>query len=214
MEFIKNRKIRNAISFTLFMAMLVFIGFALFVPKPVVEEPLVDALFEESPVASQTGAGELSGADTIEDPGTPAETPVEPPAEVAGAEVTADNITLAVNAERYANGLQPLQRDPKLDAAAQAKLSDMLAKGYFAHLSPEGNDHTFFIEAAGYQHAQVNKAAGENLARQFTTTQDTVAAWMASPTHRRNIVNAVYEETGVATNGNVTVQLFAGEETK
>ena len=43
-------------------------------------------------------------------------------------------------------------------------------------------------------------AAGENLALgDFKNANELVAAWMASPGHRANILNGVYRDIGVAT---------------
>ncbi|MBQ6437976.1 hypothetical protein IJJ12_01170, partial [bacterium] len=51
-----------------------------------------------------------------------------------------------------------------------------------------------FIAAAGYQY----QAAGENLARDYTDEHELVAAWLASPSHRANILNTQFADTGVA----------------
>jgi hypothetical protein len=60
------------------------------------------------------------------------------------------------------------------------------------------------------------KAAGENLAINFTDAKEQQSAWMESKTHRANILNANYREIGVAVvegkidgqHSIVTVQLF------
>ncbi len=43
-----------------------------------------------------------------------------------------------VNDERRAIGLKPLAPDPEMTAVARAHLADMFARGYFAHVSPDG----------------------------------------------------------------------------
>jgi hypothetical protein len=80
-----------------------------------------------------------------------------------------------------------------LDAAAQAKADDMAAKGYFSHTGPDGKEPWAWIKEAGYSY----QYAGENLAVRFTDSADVVNAWMASPTHRANIVKPAYTEIGV-----------------
>ncbi|HET6827852.1 MAG TPA: CvpA family protein, partial [Ramlibacter sp.] len=45
-----------------------------------------------------------------------------------------------LNAERTQRGLKPLQADPQLLPVARAHSRDMFARGYFAHVSPEGRD--------------------------------------------------------------------------
>jgi hypothetical protein len=81
----------------------------------------------------------------------------------------------------------------------------MFAKNYWAHNSPTGTTPWDFITASGYKYV----VAGENLAKNFSTSQAVVNAWMASPTHKDNIVKPSYKEIGFAVvNGTLN-----GEET-
>ena len=93
----------------------------------------------------------------------------------------------------------------------------MFADNYWAHNSPKGKTPWSFIVNAGYHYT----LAGENLAKNFDTSQGVVNAWMASSTHRDNIVKPGYTDIGFAVvngvlNGEETtlvVQMFgAGEE--
>lgn len=116
-------------------------------------------------------------------------------------DITVDKVVAATNAERAKYGLAPLQYNSTLSAAALAKGQDMFNNQYWAHTSPSGKEPWGFIQDAGY----VYQVAGENLARDFMTTPDMLLAWMASPTHKANIVNARYEDIGVAViNGNLS----------
>ena len=109
------------------------------------------------------------------------------------------------NAKRQATGLAPLSLNPQLSQAAALKAQDMFAKGYWAHNSPTGATPWDFVTGAGYRYV----VAGENLAKNFSTSQAVVDAWMASPTHRENIVKPSYKEIGFAVvNGELN-----GEET-
>lgn len=83
----------------------------------------------------------------------------------------------------------------KLVAAAQAKADDMAEKGYFAHDSPDGKTSWHWFREAGYSFAY----AGENLAVDFSDSEDVVDAWMDSPTHRANIRDGRFTEIGIAT---------------
>ena len=98
------------------------------------------------------------------------------------------------NGDRGTYGLASLDLNPRLVAVAQAKANDMAAKEYFAHVSPQGLDpwHWFKEEGYSYEHA------GENLAVDFSDSGDVERAWMASPTHRDNILSARYTEIGIA----------------
>jgi uncharacterized protein YkwD len=99
------------------------------------------------------------------------------------------------NDDRSAQALGELQVNPKLVAAAQAKVNDMAEKGYFAHETPEGYDSWHWFGLVNYEYSY----AGENLAVDFTESADVEKAWMASPTHRANILNDRYTEIGIAT---------------
>ncbi|HEY5799970.1 MAG TPA: CvpA family protein, partial [Burkholderiaceae bacterium] len=45
-----------------------------------------------------------------------------------------------VNQERAAAGLRPVAADPLITPVARAHSTDMLARGYFSHITPEGKD--------------------------------------------------------------------------
>jgi hypothetical protein len=107
--------------------------------------------------------------------------------------ITVDNIINLTNQSRQEYNLAPLSQNQLLDNAAQAKADDMLAKGYFAHVTPDGRTPWSFIVAAGYNYLM----AGENLAVNFTEAENVETAWMNSPDHRANILNQNYEEIGV-----------------
>jgi len=98
------------------------------------------------------------------------------------------------NAQRTSLGLNPLTLNTQLSEAAAKKASDMFAKDYWAHNSPTGTTPWDFISGVGYHYV----VAGENLAKNFTTSQAVVDAWMASPTHRANIVKSGYRDIGFA----------------
>lgn len=111
----------------------------------------------------------------------------------------------ATNSQRQSQGLAPLTLNSKLSQAAARKAQDMLEKNYWAHNSPTGSTPWEFITGAGYRYT----VAGENLAKNFSVSDDVVRAWMASPTHRDNIVKPSYKEIGFAiVNGKLQ-----GEET-
>ena len=98
------------------------------------------------------------------------------------------------NQERAKKGLQPLVENEALGNAAAAKGANMLAEDYWAHFAPSGKSPWDFILASGYRFTY----AGENLAKNFYTSPDVVTAWMNSPTHRDNLLNANYKDVGIA----------------
>lgn len=99
------------------------------------------------------------------------------------------------NIERDGANTVKLTRNVLLDKAAELKAEHMAKNNYFAHYSPEGVSPWYWFEQVSYQYAH----AGENLAVHFTDSDAVVEAWMNSPTHRANIVNANYTEIGVGT---------------
>lgn len=108
--------------------------------------------------------------------------------------VDQQEIIRLTNIERGKNGLGPVSEDARLNAAALAKAQNMFEENYWAHYSPSGKDPWGFINGSGYKFSY----AGENLAKSFYDSDDVVSAWMASRTHRENILNSHYENIGIA----------------
>lgn len=110
------------------------------------------------------------------------------------------------NAERQSDGQKPLEEDAELDAAAEKKAQDILAKQYFDHVNPDGHGPDYFVGSAGYEYITI----GENLALgNFADDRALVDAWMASPGHRENILRSQFQEIGVA----VVKGIFDGRST-
>lgn len=135
-----------------------------------------------------------------------------PVASVKADDITAAKIIELVNAERLLNGLDIVKESDLLNKAAKFKLKDMIENDYFAHTSPAGMTPWSWFEKSGYDY----KYAGENLAINFSSARSQHKAWMASPTHRKNILNPRYREIGIAIGEGkidgkesiVTVQMF------
>ena len=97
-----------------------------------------------------------------------------------------------VNRERVAAGLQPLAADPELTEVARQHSTDMFARGYFAHDTPEGRDPFERMREAGVRFA----TAGENLAL-APTVQVAHTGLMNSPGHRANILHKDFGRVGI-----------------
>jgi hypothetical protein len=106
---------------------------------------------------------------------------------------TASEILSIVNAVRQENNLSPLRLQPTLSQAAEAKANAMIATNSWSHNTPTQTPWDF-IDQTGYTYA----IAGENLAKDFTDPKAVVEAWLNSPSHRENLLNGEYTETGVA----------------
>lgn len=105
-----------------------------------------------------------------------------------------------LNRERKSRGLSELIWESRLEEAAVKKGEHMIANNYFEHYAPDGTTPWYFINETGYRY----KLAGENLAMDFTTCEAVHDAWMASITHRDNMLNPKYEDYAIAiTNGKI-----------
>ncbi len=127
------------------------------------------------------------------------------PKTVFFADLTKTTLIQLTNQERQAMGLTTLKENPELDQAAQQKAQDMLAQDYFSHWSPTGVSPWYWFKEAGYSY----QLAGENLAIGFLDSEEVVNAWLNSPSHRANLVNSGFQETGMA----VLKGDFQGSET-
>ena len=124
---------------------------------------------------------------------------------ISASDITPSTIISLTNQERSAGGLNTLNQNAKLTAAAKAKAENMFEEQYWDHFGPNGETPWQFITAAGYNYVY----AGENLAKGFRTSEGVVEAWMASPTHRDNILSKNYKDIGVA----VVSGVLLGKET-
>jgi uncharacterized protein YkwD len=97
-----------------------------------------------------------------------------------------------VNAERARQGLKPLQPDPELAQVARAHSRDMLARGYFSHVAPEGKDAFNRMREANVRFL----TAGENLAL-APTLPAAHQGLMNSPGHRANVLRPQFGRLGV-----------------
>ena len=109
------------------------------------------------------------------------------------AAVLSSSVVALTNEERADRNLPTLTRNAQLDEAAQMKAQDMAAKGYYAHVSPEGITPMYWVERAGYKYLII----GENLVVNRKDAEQVVDAFMGSPGHRANILRSDFTEIGV-----------------
>jgi uncharacterized protein YkwD len=97
-----------------------------------------------------------------------------------------------VNQARSEHGLRALSADPEAAEVARAHSRDMLARGYFSHVSPQGHTPFERLQRAGVRY----RAAGENLALApaVTVAHDGL---MNSPGHRANLLNPRFGRVGI-----------------
>lgn len=132
---------------------------------------------------------------------------------VCAEEITSDDIISLTNQSRTQNNLPSLIENDVLNEVAKEKALDMIRNDYFSHTSPTNVTPWYWFEVNGYEY----KYAGENLAINYEDSISQHEAWMNSVTHRENILDPHYQETGAAVVegklGNkqviISVQLFA-----
>lgn len=116
----------------------------------------------------------------------------------------------AINEYRRENGLSELKAISKLQDVAKIKAEDIVENEYFSHNSANLGTPFEMLKNNDVKY----KCAGENLAGS-TTPEKAVEAWIDSPAHRDNILDADYEYTGIyvidsPVYGKIFVQIFLG----
>jgi uncharacterized protein YkwD len=118
-----------------------------------------------------------------------------------GAPLAASSATLClINRERRAHGLVPLRGNARLGRAAGRHAADMVRRGYFSHVSPEGQTFVDRLRDAGYL-GRCAWSVGETLAWGSGTEsspRSRVQEWMHSAPHRAVLLGRSYREAGIA----------------
>jgi uncharacterized protein YkwD len=122
--------------------------------------------------------------------------PVSQPSTVqaqARRNATIQRIVELINLRRREAGLAPLTIHQTLTACAQRYSEVQAAQSGINHTGPDGSTPGQRLSRCGYRW----KHYGENLAAGQVSAEEVVAAWMASPGHRRNILSAKVREIGI-----------------
>lgn len=109
-------------------------------------------------------------------------------------QISTSEVIRLTNEKRAQNGLPALTFNQLLTDSAKEKGEHMLTYDYWAHNAPDGTTPWYFFTKHGYNY----RYAGENLARDFSSASAAVDAWMASPSHRDNMLSPKYKDIGVA----------------
>jgi uncharacterized protein YkwD len=102
--------------------------------------------------------------------------------------------------QRALRGLPGLRPQEELAQAADAQSADMVHRRFFDHVTPDGHSFLDRIVATGYLRPAGSWALGENLAwgtGQDSSPRQVVAAWMASPPHRQNVLERQFRDVGI-----------------
>lgn len=130
-------------------------------------------------------------------------------------ELRADMLS-RINAIRTEHGLRPLKYNVLLEGSAQLYAEDMSVRGFFSHVSPDGQTLKDRALKGGYRDRSFSAdcfcvkgyALGENLAHGQRTPAEAVDAWMRSPPHRSAILSPEYKDVGFGYAGSYWVQHF------
>lgn len=114
--------------------------------------------------------------------------------DLLASEISSTALVEYANKDRQKQGLSALKYNKKLERAAFLKAENMFKLQYWAHYGPNKESPWQFIIQSGYSYAY----AGENLAKGFSDTSSVHDAWMASPTHRANIMDSQFQDVGIA----------------
>jgi uncharacterized protein YkwD len=120
-----------------------------------------------------------------------------------------------VDQERTDHGEAALAPNAHLQQSAQAHTESMVSGDYFEHDSPSGDTPLSRMTACGYIYSsQVGYEIGENIGwgtLELGTPRAIVAAWMASPGHRANILDARFRDTAIGVSPQVPSSLSQGQ---
>jgi uncharacterized protein YkwD len=104
-----------------------------------------------------------------------------------------------INSLRLGKGLGPLARSSALTRAAASHSEAMATLGFFEHASHNGTSLASRLERF-YRPRSQPWLVGENLAMfggGAPSAEAIVAAWMASPPHRANLLRQAYRDAGI-----------------
>jgi len=106
--------------------------------------------------------------------------------------VSEEKMLELINVERTKRGFKPLVMDNALRELARAHSGDMFARGFFAHVNPDGLDPFQRMAEAKIRYL----IAGENLAL-APTAEMAHGGLMNSPGHRANILTPGFGKVGI-----------------
>lgn len=115
----------------------------------------------------------------------PADAPPVPP------KILMSQVVMMTNRQRHAGGCGALAVDHDLIVASVRQSSYMAQTGLFTHVWSDGTTFEARAHEAGY-----DEPSGENIAWGYPTAAEAMAAWMASPRHRKNILNCAARSIG------------------
>ncbi len=115
-----------------------------------------------------------------------------PPSSCNSFEIEVFNI---VNDLRVQNGVPKLKWDPTAYTAAKTRVKEIVT--YWGHNRPDGT-HCYSVYGQGENPTHIFSHIGENIASGQHSAKDVVDSWMASASHRKNILNPEFDNIAIA----------------
>jgi uncharacterized protein YkwD len=103
----------------------------------------------------------------------------------------------AINTERQAYGLPPFAVNEQLTLLAWGQAQDMVKRGYFSHVTPEGLTLRDRFKDRGLASAWVGENIYLSVKPASQAVQAAIGWFMGDPPHRRNILHAHFSRIGV-----------------
>lgn len=119
-----------------------------------------------------------------------------------------------LNQERVTRGRHRLKSNETLVGIATSYTRQMVKDTFFDHVSPGGSTMLGRVKATNYLRNTRSWSLGENLAwgtGVLSTPGQTVAAWMHSAGHKRNILDRSFREIGVGITVGAPVRLSVAQ---
>jgi len=102
-----------------------------------------------------------------------------------------------VNDARHGRGARKLNQKDTLEAAAQYHATDMVARGYFSHSSPSGEDAFDRAKQFGYLNGGKGTVGEVIGAGTNWSPREVVRAWLDSGSHRGVLLGKRFRHIGV-----------------
>ncbi|HSK20009.1 MAG TPA: CAP domain-containing protein [Longimicrobiales bacterium] len=125
--------------------------------------------------------------------------PVPAPASDAAIAAVTRDVIAEVNRTREANGLRALRADAALNRAARDYAEELAVRRTLSHTSTNQTRRTMAmrLDAAGGAWSRGAENLGNVSGAASDVATRTVAMWLRSQGHRRNLLEAAYTHTGV-----------------
>lgn len=150
-----------------------------------------------TPPQAQVTALVVSAPPPTPMPPTPVPIATNPPDVPVQLNDMEDKLLEGINAQRTAAGLAPVALSGEVTALARARSSDMAARSYFAHTTPEGSNFLVMLGARGIGYTYAGEILQENNYQDENAVQDALTSFLDSPPHKEIMLDGRFEYVGV-----------------